>query len=173
MIVTPPCCLPAQLSKTEIICSVYDERVEDAYFVSSNPFVLMTSTVTSLKNRVSEIRMLESNWDGYGAIVPSDEVIKNAFRFLDTLSVFGFGEILDPENVVPTPYGTIDMDFETSNGLVSVEIGTNQVGFFTEFLNDEDVLSDGIDTNFMEIPQPLMEALFILKETSKRNALSA
>lgn len=173
MIVTPPSCLPAQLSRMEIICSNYDERVEDSFVVSSNPFVLMTSTITSLKNRVSEIRMLKSNWDGYDAIAPSEIVVNNAFRFLDTLSVFGFTDILDPENVVPTPYGTIDMDFETSNGLVSVEIGTSQVGFFTEFSNDEDILSDGIDTNFKEIPQSLMDSLFILKETSKRNALSA
>ena len=155
------------------ICSIYDERVEEPFLVSSNPFMFMTSTVTSLKNRVSEIGMLKSNWDGYNAIVPSYRVVNNAFRFLDTLSMFGFADILDPENVVPTPYGTIDMDFETSNGLVSVEIGTSQVGFFTEFLNDEDTLSDGIDTDFKEIPQSLMDALFILKETSKRNAISA
>lgn len=173
MIATPSCCLPAQLSQIEIICSVYDERVKEPFLVSSNPFVFMTSTVPSLKNRVSEIRMLESNWDGYDAVAPSDKVVNNAFRFLDALSVFGFADILDPENVVPTPYGTIDMDFETSKGLVSVEIGTNQVGFFTEFSNDEDVLSDGIDTDFKEIPQPLMDALSILKETSKRNVLSA
>lgn len=173
MIATPSSCLPAQLSQIEIICSIYDERVEEPFLVSSNPFMFMTSTVTSLKNRVSEIGMLKSNWDGYNAIVPSERVVNNAFRFLDTLSMFGFADILDPENVVPTPYGTIDMDFETSNGLVSVEIGTSQVGFFTEFLNDEDTLSDGIDTDFKEIPQSLMDALFILKETSKRNAISA
>ncbi|MBR1668934.1 MAG: hypothetical protein IJ693_11750 [Bacteroidaceae bacterium] len=173
MIVTPPCCLPAQLSQIEIISSVRDEWVDEPFRISFRSAMLMTSTMTSLKNRVSEIHMLESNWDGYDAVVPSDKVIKNTFRFLDTLFAFGFSDILDPENVVPTPYGTIDMDFETSNGLVSVEIGANQVGFFTEFSNDEDVLSDGIDTDFKEIPQPLMEALLILKETSRRNALSA
>lgn len=173
MIATPPSCLPAQLSQIEIICSVYDEWGQEPFLVSSNSFVFMTSTITSLKNRVSEIRMLKSNWDGYDAIVPSDIVVNNAFRFLDTLSVFGFVDILEPENVVPTPYGTIDMDFETPKGLVSVEIGTNQIGFFTEFSNDEDILSDGIDTDFKDIPQPLLEALLILKETSKRNALSA
>lgn len=175
MIASSPSCLPAQLSQIEIVCSIHDELVEESSFLlgTYNPLVFMTSPETSLKNRISEMRMLKPNWDGYGAAVPSEEVIKNAFRFLDTLEANKFLDILDSENIVPTPYGTIDVDFETVNGLVSIEIGKKQLGFFTEFVHEENFLSDGIETDFKSIPPVLAEALFTLKETSKKNDLCA
>ena len=65
------------------------------------------------------------------------------------------------------------MDFETGQGLVSVEIGKDQIGFFTEYERKEDVLSDGIKTDFRNIPKNLQQALSNLEEQQDANAISA
>lgn len=176
MIAIPPTCLPAQIPQIEIVCSVYSGQQDDDLMTITYETIsknLMISPDTALKNRISEISSLNNNWNGEGAIVPSEEVIKNAFKFLDCILKHGFSSYLKPENIVPTPYGTIDMDFETKQGLVSVEIGKNQLGFFTEFDTKEDVFSDGIDTNFRIIPPILQQALYNLEEQRDANAISA
>ena len=134
---------------------------------------LMVSPDTALKNRISEISHLNQNWNGDGAVIPSEQVIKNAFKFLDCILIHDYTNYLKPEDIVPTPYGTIDMDFETGQGLVSVEIGKEQIGFFTDFVIKEDVFSDGIQTDFRSIPSILQQALYNLEEYQDANAISA
>lgn len=123
----------------------------------------ITSQNEALKNRISEIDNLQDNWDGYGAVAPSRDVIKNAFKFVDCIIEEGFNAI-KKEDIVPTPYGSIVLDFNTMKGLVSVEIGLTQIGFFTEFADQNDLVSDGIDTDFRTIPEALKEALNNLYE---------
>ena len=123
---------------------------------------LMILPDTALKNRISEINHLNYNWNGEGAVVPSEQVIKNAFKFLDCVIIRGYANYIKPEDIVPTPYGTIDMDFETGQGLVSIEIGKEQIGFFTEYDTKEDIFSDGIKTDFRSIPQIIQQALYNL-----------
>lgn len=127
----------------------------------------------ALKNRISEISCLNYDWNGEGAVVPSEEVVKNAFNFLDCILSSNYINYVKPEDIVPTPYGTIDLDFETREGLVSVEIGKNRIGFFTEYTTKEDLLSDGILTDFMSIPQILQQALYNLEDYRDTNAISA
>lgn len=118
----------------------------------------ITSQNTALKNRISEIDNLQNNWDGYGAIVPSGVVIKNAFKFIDCILTEGLNAITK-DDIVPTPYGSIVFDFNTDKRLVSVEIGSDQIGFFTEFVSQNDFVSDGINTDFRTIPESLRKAL--------------
>jgi hypothetical protein len=56
------------------------------------------------------------------------------------------------------------LDFNSSKGLVSVEVGENQIGFFTEFINQKDFASDGIDTDFRTLSEELKKALSSLYE---------
>lgn len=176
MIVFPPSCLPAQITPIEIVCSFYSGQNEEdlmaiTYETISNN--LMVSPDVALKNRISEISHLEYNWNGEGAVVPSEQVIKNTFKFLDCILTHSYTNYVKPEDIVPTPYGTIDIDFETGQGLVSVEIGKDQIGFFTEFGTKENVFSDGIETNFRSIPPILQQALYNLEEPQDTNAISA
>ncbi len=176
MIAYPASCLPAQPTPIEIVSSVYSGQNENdlltiTYETISNN--LMISPATALKNRISEIKQLNNNWNGDGAVVPSETVINNAFKFLDCILIHGYIYYIKPEDIVPTPYGTIDMDFETKLGLVSIEIGRDQVGFFTEYRAEEDILSDGIKTDFRSIPQILQQALYNLVEHQDANAISA
>lgn len=176
MIALPPSCLPAQISPIEFICSVNPEQREDNLMTITFETIskyLMVSPYTALRNRISEISLLHTNWNGNGAIPPSEHVIKNSFRFLDSIIYYGYANYIKPEDIVPTPYGTIDIDFESSQGLVSVEIGREKIGFFTEYNDKKDILSDGINTDFKIIPQLLQEALYNLEDHIDANAISA
>ena len=167
MIAFPASCLPAQITPIEIVCSVYSGQNEEDLMTITYETIsknLMISPITALKNRISEISHLNYNWNGEGSVVPSEQVIKNAFKFLDCILILGYTNYLKP---------TIDMDFETGQGLVSVEIGKDQIGFFTEYERKEDVLSDGIKTDFRNIPKNLQQALSNLEEQQDANAISA
>lgn len=176
MIASPPNCLPAQITPMEIVCSFYTGQNEKDLMAITYDTIsknLINSPDTALKNRISEIRLLQYNWNGEGAVVPSEQVIKNAFKFLDCILAHGYTNYISPEDIVPTPYGTIDMDFETGQGLVSIEIGKENIGFFTEFVSKEDIISDGIKTDFKSIPHLLQKALQNLEEQQDANAISA
>lgn len=176
MIAFPPSCLPPQITPIEIVCSSYSGQNEEDLMTITYETIsrnLMISPDTALKNRISEISHLSYNWNGEGAVVPSERVLKNAFKFLDCILILGYTNYVKPEDIVPTPYGTIDMDFETGQGLVSIEIGKDQIGFFTEFGTKEDVFSDGIKTNFRSIPPILQQALHNLEDQQDANAISA
>ena len=121
----------------------------------------MTSSKMAIKNRISEIDNLSDNWDGYNAVAPSHKVITNSYKFIDCVLAEGY-DALTPEDIVPTPYGSIVMDFSSCRGIVSVEIGTSEIGFFTEFINNEDFILDGINTDFRAIPENLKQAFNIL-----------
>lgn len=128
----------------------------------------MTSQKTIIKNKVSEIDNLNDNWDGYNAIAPLKEVVKNTFKFIDSLFLEGYEDI-DKDNITPTPYGSIVLDFKSDIGLVSIEIGKTQLGYFTEFINCDDCSSEGIDTDFKTIPDEIKELLNKLYERGKNN----
>lgn len=126
----------------------------------------MTSQKTALKNRISELDNLCDNWDMYDAIAPSKDVIKNAYRLIDRVINDGYVAI-KAEDIVPTPYGSIVMDFANERGLVSIEVGKTEIGFFTEFIDGNDYASDGIETDFRSIPEELKKVFDILYDEQR------
>jgi hypothetical protein len=126
----------------------------------------MTSQRTALKNRISELDNLCDNWDMHDAVAPSKEVIKNAYRLLDIVINGGYVAI-KAEDIIPTPYGSIVMDFTNERGLVSVEVGKTEIGFFTEFTEGNDFASDGIETDFRSIPDVLKKVFDILYDEQR------
>lgn len=73
--------------------------------------------------RLEELRRLRDEWDGYGAMSPPKDVLLNVDEFLGEIERRGLNSLLQEDDIVPTPYGTIDLDFRSDLGLVSVEIG--------------------------------------------------
>lgn len=111
----------------------------------------------SLTHRVSELMCLDPNWDGYGAVVPDLATYTTVLDFIqkidrETLSY------LNNDDIVPTPYGTIVLDFSKGENLVSVEIGEDRVGFFTDFVDGDNSELDG-DVWRNMIPEKLTYAL--------------
>lgn len=182
--IAPTYSLPVTTPQVDVISYViYDENLArtknnlDNDQLSSTYQLLyyysMVSPISLLKNRISQISQLKYNWDGHHAIAPVAESINNSFRFLDSISGTEYWHYLDKDDIVPTPYGTIDMDFETGNGMVSVEIGKSQIGFFTEYNEKDDFQSDGENTDFKQLPSDLRKALENLKEETEVNEISA
>lgn len=119
---------------------------------------IATAVLPSVKNKISGFLMLEENWDGYGASRLSECVAKNAFKFIDAARMSGYCPSTD-EDVTLTPYGTIVIDYSSDAGLVSVEIGLDKVGYFTDFEKGNNHFSKGIVTSFKTVPQRIMENL--------------
>lgn len=116
-----------------------------------------------IKAKLHTIACLDENWDEYDATVPSEQTIRNSFSFVETAFKEGFTQ-LDPEDVYPTPYGSVVLDFITEQtGLVSVEIGKEQIGFFTDFKNKPNYALDATKSNFTEIPPTLKKVLEFLR----------
>ena len=120
-----------------------------------------STKLNQAKNKVSEISQLHDDWDGYGAVRVSEKVIINTFSFIDVLKE-NFDIVVNSDDITPTPYGTIDVDIRSTKGLVSVEVGKTQIGFFTDFADGNYYHSDGEDTDFYSIPESLNSVLLTL-----------
>ena len=127
--------------------------------INFDAFAVQSHLRTRYAGRLRQIAELENNWDGYGALALTKIVMDNARRFLSAIKDKGFDRFLNEDDIVPTTYGTIDLDFVTTKGLVSVEIGDNEIGYFTEFNDVEDMSSDGIITDFRELPDEVCNAI--------------
>lgn len=119
----------------------------------------------NLENKISGFKNLASNWDGYGSTTISQKVISNALQFLKTIDEPLINDI-DPESLTPTPYGTIVIDIENKNDLLSIEIGESKIGFFTDFEAKQNISSDGEIYTPNSIPSSLSEAIWKMYRSS-------
>lgn len=108
-------------------------------------------------NRIGEIASLEENWDGYDASAIDSKVIQNSILFLQTILEKGYH--IDSDDIVPTPYGNVVFDFNSSKGLVSVEVAAHKIGFFTDFKEGKNYSSAGVETDFKSLPLRLSKVL--------------
>jgi hypothetical protein len=111
-----------------------------------------------LKSRISKINKLGDNWDGYGAIRPNKKTINQANAFLSGLHL-SILQYLNEEDISPTPYGTIVMDFYRGNNRLSIEFGESKIGFFSEFVNNQNVESEGVKFDRTKLPNELQKAI--------------
>jgi hypothetical protein len=87
-----------------------------------------------LNNRLNDFAKLPDNWAGEGSTAVSAIVISNARAFLHSIGD-DYTLKLDEEGLTPTPHGTINLDWATENGSLSVEIGRTRMAFVAELLN--------------------------------------
>ena len=74
---------------------------------------------------------LGDDWDGYGAVPPSAEAIGNVMDLLNALP----GEWamqLHQDDLTPSPYGTITLEWAREQDYVSVEVGDTSWAFTAE-----------------------------------------
>lgn len=105
-------------------------------------------------DRIIEFVKLKDNWDGYGAIPIKELTLVSLVKYLR--SVFSDESLYKPdvEDIYPTPYGSIVIDFETERGLVSSEIGSSDFGFFTDYNESENYGVEGFTNDFDKEPIP-------------------
>lgn len=105
-------------------------------------------------NALSALTGLKDGWDGINSIAPNKEIIMNARHLVSVLSSSELKN-LHPEDIYATSYGSIIFDFETRRGLVSVEIGDKDMGFYTDFSEGDNYAAEGISTDFVSVPEVL------------------
>ncbi len=108
-------------------------------------FPIALDNYINIKFKIEEFAELSENWDNFGASIVSLSVISNAKVFIRKLPPFILSK-LSVDDVTPTNYGTIVIDWYDSNeNFVSIEIGKTKMGGFYEFggktiqLNDESI----------------------------------
>jgi len=87
-----------------------------------------------------------------------ENVISNACKFLNLLRN-DCGITLKRQDISYTTYGNIVVDLNTPKGLISIEIGSEHLGFFTEYKTGVNYASDGIKTDFNSIPEYLYNTI--------------
>lgn len=119
-------------------------------------------------NRIFEIADLSQNWDGYDAIPVKDLTLVSAIKYLR--AIFASDDYYHPdyEDVYPTPYGSLVIDFENEDGLVSTEVGRSDFGFFTDFKGKGNYGYEGYTNDFNKMPIPETVKEFITKKEIKR-----
>jgi hypothetical protein len=85
----------------------------------------------SITNRLNLIKNLPENWDTNGA---SNSILEKCKNFLLSIENKYIQNIFFEEDITPTPYGTLSIDFyNQKDENISVEIGENGFAFFTLF----------------------------------------
>lgn len=86
---------------------------------------------TEFQNQVRNLSNLENDWAGPGSVPPSEEAIQNTFRLIEQLPEHIISAI-DTEDISCTSHGTIVIDMNAGEKLLSVEVGDDSMGFFLE-----------------------------------------
>lgn len=126
--------------------SVYSNPVligENDIVESYSEPVTYTSEMEKVANRLQCFLTLENGWDGYSAVVPKEVTIGNVMLVLDNLKD-KYIKLLNEEDVVPSPYGTVSLYFEDekSNEL-SIEFGKEYIGI-NGAINGEEIIVDDL-----------------------------
>lgn len=113
----------------------------------------------ALRTKINSFTRLPSNWDGYGAIPVSLEVADGCLMFLK-ITPEPFLQLLSPENIAPTPYSTVTIDWESGDEhFVTVEIGRNKANFIAQLPFGKTMENEHLDLAVEGFPGELLEAL--------------
>lgn len=75
---------------------------------------------------------LNDGWDGYNAHSMSAAVISNATELINNLP-FDVVDILDIDNIFPTPNGTITIEHEFDDGYIVIDIGQSKILYYCKY----------------------------------------
>ncbi len=113
----------------------------------------------AVRTKIQSFTRLANNWDGYGAIPVSLDVADACLRFLKLLPESCLVH-LEPENITPTPYSTVTIDWEHGDRhFVTVEIGKSKANFFAQLPFEKTVKNEHLDIAGKDFPTDLLEAL--------------
>ena len=143
----------AVVNETRIEQRLYD-LYSDTPLVSLEEGQVVDLLPVELGEKLNDIEALREGWDGYHGAAIDKRVVSNARRFITTMAADGL-EIASVDDIYPTPYGTIVVEYHNDHGLVSMEISGTQVGYFTDYPGCGNYGSRGIDTDFNSIPEEL------------------
>ena len=151
-----------EISRYELVNETHTElrldATPDTKIVEQQEVQLSNRLPEDIENKLDDIANLEQGWDGYHASAIDGVVVRNAHSFIASMISEGFEAVL-ADDVYPTPYGTIVVEYTNDNGLVSMEISATQVGYFTDYPGCGNYGSRGSNTDFKSIPDELKRQL--------------
>lgn len=135
--------------------TIFDSRIKPVEEnLASTSSINKDIIANVLLMEIEELGRLSDNWDGYGASAPIPTILDNAERFVKNLITQGL-QLPNEDSMYATPYGTIVIDIQNERGIVSIEIGNEKLGFFTDYHSGENYGSEGITTDFEHIPEEI------------------
>ena len=120
------------------------------YPIKFEPISLLVYQIDKFRN------ISNTQWEQSGYDSPEDSTFDNVKDFLCTLpEKYLFN--LSPENIEPTPYGTLVLDFTNNEKVVSIEIGKSKIGYYTKNI-DLKPNPEGINLDAENIPNEILDA---------------
>lgn len=114
--------------------NVIDPTLKNKFYLDNYN---ITDNKENIVKKIDKIAKLDNNWNNLGTPKISSEIIINSLRIINFLSP-SILYYLDSENIYPTKFGTIIMDWEfNNNNILSLEIAKKSIGYFME-KNGED-----------------------------------
>lgn len=129
--------------------------------------------LNELSDYVKKFGNLPINWAGEGTEAVSGIVINNVLNFLTQIGEDYLGHLCQ-HSIVPTPYGTVNLDWQNSNGSVSVEVGKSRMAFVAEIANNpplyyNDLLIKGDVSRNNHLIYKYLRQLFNGNKTNSKN----
>ncbi|MCB0629215.1 MAG: hypothetical protein R2824_04820 [Saprospiraceae bacterium] len=161
--VSPP---PQAIARGNSISKIIDHVSIDQYVMKRGEvyqYELMVDYEVNIEERlgdlIEKLKSLDDNWDGRGAVALSPYVVANTVHFIEQIPK-RYKDLLEDDSLTPTPYGTIVIDWYSSNNEdnFSVEIGDEEVGFFLKKNDEYIALSEGLKLDEYAIPNQVLEA---------------
>jgi hypothetical protein len=113
------------------------------------------SELKKIINQINSFNDLSNEWAGDSTVKPSQKVIDNAIIFLFNLG--RYNKKIKAEDITPTPYGTITMNWYNGDKELSIEIGNTSIGFFSELPEYNNPIGDNITFDTQLTPNEILQ----------------
>lgn len=119
--------------------------------------------IERIHGEINSYKNLQDGWDGFDSTAPTEETINNTLGLVDSLG--DLLQVINEDYIYPTWDGTIVIDFQNDyDDLVSVEIGSNSIGYFFQTedhisvvdnykVNENGYLSDKLKSIIKEVKE--------------------
>ncbi|GEM_PF-417954 len=98
-------------------------------------------------SKLKGFKSLNENWDGYGAVPPSNDTIDNAIRFVKKAD----GNLLPFFFTAPGPNGEVVIDFKQGNREASVYFIPEATSELLLHTNNETILEGSLEENYRDL----------------------
>ena len=123
--------------------------LSDYFYTLKHDIIKQRFDKKEIIKKILSFKMLNENWDGYGAYPLEAESAANAIEFIDKIGEELYSKIND---VYPNPNGTISFDwYNNSDEIFSLEIGNEEVSYYLELTEEETIYKNNRPINDKEI----------------------
>lgn len=126
----------------------YVETIDDSIMHGVIENFKIHSIEEQIYDEVKNISLLSDNWNCAGTSRISSDVLNNTLNIINAIppSLLYY---LNPDNIYPSKYGTIIMDWEFGNkeNYLSLEIAKDSIGYFIEVNGKDHKQIEKINTN--------------------------